>query len=1497
MKKAVLFFLVTNCIFLQALRGQQSEIRFHNIGVDEGLSHSLVSTVAEDSLGFIWFGTQDGLNRYDGYSFKTYFKGNDNRSPSDSWISSLYVDQYNQIWIWYFGIGFERFNPFSETFHQYKPDSLIPGSISSNINVNVENLLYKEFFEDSDGTLWIGTDRGLNRYNRSDYTFEVFLHDPTDPGSLSNDHIVSITEDIEGYLWVGTSNGLNRLDRVSGDVKRYLSEPGSGRHLNDNSISIVFCNEDSTMWVGTMQGGLNIVENACSDDPTVHHLIETPLNPNHEPTIYNILRTSSGDMLVASNHGLYRVKKRDGSYYEELIPETRGIRIFHMKEDSKGFLWVASDDNVDRSLFRISPEFQKVEIFQYSEWNPYMFYGGKVQFLHESKTGLLWIGSEKDGIYMVDLYARQFRSIDNYAERGLYITDSEVYSIYEDANRNLYIGTKTELNRINLRDGTLREYNNVYNLKRGITYEYSRELPASLIGVLEEHTDGRIWMGSFEYKVSLYDPESDRFLNFHLNQNDSSSFQIWSMRSICVTSDQQVYFGGTGIGLSRLRKDGLSFDLFPVVGNGNKSGTNDAHIQYIYEDSEGLLWLGTLNGGLNLFDPKSGEFEHFIYDPHDNTSISNNRVKCILEPEIHGEDILWVGTNNGGLNKFNKVERTFTSYTIQDGMPSNTIHGILEDKVGNLWLSTNRGLVQFDPMTERIIVYTSEDGLVGNEFNEGAFYKNQDGIMYFGGTNGINYFDPAEIKEKPSYDVPVVITGFTLAGKEVLPFDTLNDRIVLDKAIAFTKEITLTNKDRFISFEFASLDFASPKKIKYRYMLDGLEESWNVVDASQRFISYTNIPSGTYTLTMESNNGGNWSGQQTRLILNVLPPFWRTLWFKLVIASSILVIFLVILEVRTQRLKRVSEILEREVEERTRDLKEANRLLEFKQEEIVSQSEKIALQRDNLSEKNKQLEDQNDEIQLMAEKLHESDQMKLKFFTNISHEFRTPLTLIMGPTEKLLGRDHFKDIPAVKQELELMYRNERRLFKLINQLLEVRRVETGNLKLAVAEDDIAQYLKSIYQLFIPYAEKKQIDFKFNADPNSIHIFFDADKMEKIFYNLLSNAFKHTPRKGRIIFSMNLVRDKEKEWLKVSVSDSGSGIPKEHLHHIFDRFYQITNKHQSGRVSSGIGLSLSRDLVVKHYGKIEVISVEGTGTNFEVLIPVSKDTYKQEEILIEPETDLTMEYINSMLETYDYNLDDPYDKPLVGEDRFRILVVEDNLDMQKFLYNELSESFNVILAQNGEEGLMISKENLPDLIVSDIMMPEMDGLELCKLIKGNEITSHIPVILLTAKSGTESEISGLEMGADDYITKPFNLAVLKLKVKNILENRKKMADKFMSEANYIPENIKINQIDQGFLEKFVKFVEDNIDDPEMSGDLLACELAMSKGNLYKKLKTLTGLTVNIFVRTIRLKVAARLLKQGTYNISEVAYSVGFTNPKYFSTCFSEMFSVSPKEYMK
>ncbi len=1465
MESIFIVFLLTSLSFYSG--AQSRETRFHNFNIEDGLSHSLVQGIVEDSLGFLWIATQDGLNRYDGSSFKSYFKGVDERSLSESWISEIFIDRFNQIWLYLGPGGFERFDTFKETFHYYGHDHSDSGSISSNF-LNEKGIIHGVFYlEDEAGTLWIGTDNGLNRFNRQEDTFELVSRSSGDLERLGRDQINCLEEDLEHQILIGTEDGLLRYDPESGKFSQFTLGPDGEEHLGNNRITCISARPDSSIWVGTVYGGLGIIEHAYGEHPRLTMLIDVIRDSDLDPTVFNIMETESGHTMVGTRKGLYLVTKDEDRYVAKVYNGTEKLRIFHILEDEQGYIWAGTNENVAQSLFRIEPDLVKMETFTFDEGDPFSFTGGKVQFIHNSRTGLIWIGSEKEGLYMVDLNTKEFRTINTNSRKNLHITNNEVYSIFEDTRQRLYVGTKTELNRIDLKDGTLRNYSNDYGIRSGISYEYSNKFPADLVGVIKDAGDGRLWLGSFDYKLGLYDPYSEDFLHFHHNQSDEKSFLGWSIRSICVTKSGDTYIAATSPGLCKLNEDGHSFSYFPVVENGNPSGTNDMVLQYLYEDSDSILWIGTARGGLNRFDPKTGKFRHFNYSRSDSLSISSSMVKCILEPEIYEDDILWIGTNDG-LNKFNKRTRKFTTYNIGEG-PANTIHGILEDKFGRLWLSTNRGLVEFDPITERIRKYTAEDGVQGDEFNQGAFFKNTEGVMYFGGTEGITYFLPENIKVDPQ-SAPVVISSIRISGKTVLPNDTINGRIILDKSILYSDKITLTHKDRFVRFDFVSPLFISSKKLRYRIMLEGLEENWNEVDSKQRFISYTNLPSGDYKLLIwATNSEGSWSENPTSFAIQVLPPYWRTPWFKLAIAGMIIVIFLLILQVRTRRLQNQKRVLEKEVEERTRDLKNANQLLEV----------------------------QKNETQEMADKLHESDQMKLKFFTNISHEFRTPLTLIMGPTEKLMKEEAYEDTAKVKRQLGLIYRNEKRLFKLINQLLEIRKVETGNLGLSVAESDIIDFLHQIYQLFMPYAEQKNIEFQFISDSSEFSMFYDADKIEKIFYNLLSNAFKHTPDYGKILFSVNVDEGQEQQKVKISVIDNGPGISEEHLPHIFNRFYQISNKYQSGKISSGIGLSLSRDLVKKHYGEINVVTEMGTGTTFEVCLPLDNDVYQKEEFEAAPEADVSMEYMNAMLETFDQSDNEDLGEPTVAGDLFRILVVEDNLEMQKFLYEELSGMYSVMLAQNGAEGLDTAQENLPDLILSDVMMPEMDGMELCKRIKNNELTSHVPVILLTAKSTTESQLSGLELGADDYITKPFNVESLKLKIRNILSGRKQLVEKFSKDSNYIPENIKISQIDQGFLEKFVKLVEDNIDNSELSGDMLACELGMSKGNLYKKLKSVTGMTVNIFMRTIRLKLAARLLEQGNYNISEVAYAVGFSNPKYFSTCFSELYSMSPKEYMK
>ncbi len=1480
--------------FFQPGNAQQYQISFEQLNLADGLSHSLISGCAEDETGFMWFSTQDGINRYDGYGFKVYQPGRGPRFPSATWVNNIYMDREAQMWILFQGQGMNRFDTKTEMFYGYQPDPDKPGSISGiqiqPLTSNINNV----FFEDRSNNLWIGSQTGLNLYNRSTDSFRNFYHDPNDLNSLSDNRILSLSGDSKGNIWVGTRNGLNLLDPNTGICQRFENGNPSNT-LSDSTISTIFIENDSTIWIGTPMGGLNLIQSPDHPDRLkITHLLTRSVIKNEEASINSIYKTRSGKILVGMIGGLYEIIQSKSGWNAIPFIKTLFYSIEGIIEDPSGNIWVSAA--MSKNLFRFNPEMTLCDEIPLMTNSIGERKNIKTQFLYISRSGILWVGTEKDGILKADLNSKDFHLISTRSFEGPQISNNEIYSIFENRFADLYVGTKEGLNIIPHNTKKNKVYRQQSENPKNITYTFSNEIAGDIIGVIKPQKDGKIWLGYFDYKISLFDPGTGKFMSFHHNPSDPDAFKIWSLRTICVTRSNDVYFGGTGEGLAHYNQSKQNFNFYPVT-EANEGGTSDHWINIIYEDTEGILWIGTTLGGLNRFDPKNGAFKHYKHDPADTNSIGNNLVKSILEPKLPGGDILWIGTN-GGLQKFDKKTEIFETIDKSNGLPSNSIHGVLEDQNGNLWISSNKGLTCFDPVTHLIRNYTVEDGLQSDEFNEGAYFKNDKGIMYFGGINGITWFDPSKLKENP-YDAKPVITNFSLFNTPVLPLDTIEKRVILERNIAYQDQIVLTHRDQIFSFEFSSLHYASPRKTQFKYILEGFETSANIVDATKRFASYTNIPTGEYEFKVwATNNDGKWSSTPASMEIVVLPPYWEQLWFKAILVLTILVLFITILRIRIRVLKRQRKYLKEQVEERTKDLKKVNEELEIHQTEIIKQNEKIASQRDNLKDQNDELEKQKEEIQAMAKKLHEADELKLRFFTNISHEFRTPLTLILGPTETLLGKDTYSDTLKVKEALTLIYKNEKRLFRLINQLLEIRRIETGALKLKVREDDIVPFLLSITELFGGLAKKNNINFSFISEASSVKFFFDADKIEKIVFNLLSNAFNSTPNGGAIILFLEHTEIEKQTWIKISVTDTGKGISEKHLPFIFDRFYQLSTKSETGQISSGIGLSLCKDMIEKHKGKITASSYPGKGSTFEVLLPICTDCYEKEEFAEETDGASLLNYSRSML---DIDIPEINNQVSVSKtatiDSFRALIIEDDPDMQKYLADELAVEYHVNIASNGMEGLNMVHMQMPDLIISDIMMPVMDGYELCKNLKTNELTSHIPIILLTAKSSEEHQIQGLEYGADDYITKPFNPNILKLRIRNILENRAQLAKKFASELDVIPSNIKISEIDHGFLEKMVKIIENKIDDPDLNGDLLASELGVSKGNLYKKLKALSGLTVNIFIRNIRLKIAAKLLKKGHYNISEVAYSVGFNNPKYFSTCFSDLFQMSPKEYMQ
>ncbi len=1494
-------FKFTTCTLLALactlmLRGQMQNIRFERLNKEDGLSHSLVNSIVQDDMGYIWIGTQDGLNRYDGYEFKVYRPGLGKNDLLYQWVTRLFKDSHGDIWMRYNKAGLTRYNPRKETFETYLHDPKDPHTPSSDfINPQLQNnrnILH----EDACGELWLATDKGLNRYRRATDDFERILLKGLD-GVPSQPLITFIESAPDGTLYLGTYYGLIRYFPATGSAQRLLVTD----QATEDFITSIHCDYLGNIWAGTRQNGLFHLEleesgQLCRQQHFLQRFFSTP--GQEEVCVYRIFEDAAGKLWFGVTGGLFRLSdasRPSPSGMLKLPLGEVGESISHIMQDSRGKVWVAP--GFLNGLFSIDTLTLQVQRFQHDSEDETSLGPNDINDIFEDDKGVLWLAHEKGGLSRANLYNKQFCHLNQANSFTAGMPHNDIYGIYKDQKEGLWLGTYNGLYRKDLRTGQERVFRPIPK-QFNHTYTVDTAPAGRLAGTIEEGKDGNIWFGFFDYKISAYDLKTGQFRNYQHHPDGSNTFRIWSMRDICQAQDGSIYFAGTNFGLCRLQPGQQGFEYFEMDEN-DPASISDNWLYRLYEDEEGIIWIGTSRGGLNRFDPKTEAFKVYQHDVNDRTSLPGNTVKCILERENHsGKKYLWLGTENG-LSRFDRESETFKTYYSEDGLFSNVVHGLLEDGHGRLWISTNGGISCFDPATGQFANYTKEDGLQDNEFNEGAYFKDSEGWLYFGGVNGVTLFHPDSLSPNP-FLPELTITELEIDNKRINPGDTVGGRVVLEHSIGYQDQITLMPQDRIVAFSFAAFHFAASSKIRYRYRLMPFETGWTEVDASKRRISYTNIPPGSYELQLECTGiDGQWGADARTLHVEVLPPFWKTNWFRALLMALILLTILATIHIRTRVLAHQKRLLTREVSVRTKALKHksdqlrrTNQVLKERQVQIEERNLQIAEQRDNLEIRNQMLEAQKQEIQRMAELLHESDQSKLNFFTNISHEFRTPLTLIIGQTEELLDRADYEETDRIRKELKLIYRNEKRLYRLINQLLEIRHLESGQMQLKPQRQNVVAFARELMDLFQPVADRRGIQLQLEASHSEIYMDFDGDKLEKILYNLLSNAFKHTETGGSI--SVRLQHLLARQRLALKVINTGEPLSEADASRIFDRFYHTSNG--KGELSTGIGLALVKDLVNLHNGEVEVQRLP-EGTCFQVCLPIGQATAVQPTEAARG----SLNFSRSMIEQIQEAADTPPTaaKQQAGKQGNHLpllLIVEDNPDMRTMLKNQMSHKYAVLTASDGNAGLKIAFKHIPDLILSDVMMPEMDGYEMTRILKEDQRTCHIPILLLTAKVDLDDQITGLESGADDYLIKPFNLQALHLKLGNMVETRQALIKSVGDSVPLIPDHVDVKTIDQDLLARIVEVIEENLDDTTLNGDRLAMAVGMSKGNLYRKLKAISGMTVNIFIRTVRLKIAAQLLKKGQYNIAEVAYSVGFDNPKYFSVCFKELFGQTPRAYM-
>jgi signal transduction histidine kinase/ligand-binding sensor domain-containing protein/DNA-binding response OmpR family regulator len=1328
------------------------------------------------------------------------------------------------------------------------------------INQGLSNNQITCIFRDSKGFMWFGTNSGLNRYDG--ITFKIFTHSETDISSIVDNSIISIQEDFQNNLWVLTSLGYTIYSPESetfvNPANRYLKDLG----FTDEAF-FVYIDAESNFWVTGFQ-------NSCHRY-SVKEKKWQQVSSFGEGQITDIMHKGS-NIYAAFNNGqvicidalTLQINKTLSISNQSALPVNGAFSIF---VDSDNDVWVFKRNDTD-GVFYYSAKKQHWEHLTNDTPSFFKLSSNTIRDITEDSQQQIWIATDHGGINLINKELETIIYIENQPNDNRSLADKSITCLYHDTENILWVGTYKH--GISYYNESIYKFKHYRQNKTDQDSDFDND-----INRFQEDLEGNLWIGSNNKGLLRIDNITKKEIVFQHNPYNTNSLSNNVIVSMLCDSKGQIWAGTYQGGLNCY--NGSRFIQYKhQPGNSNSIANNS--VWDIIEDHNGNLWIATLGGGLDFLNTKTGVFTH--YNHSTGALLPSDYVACLQEtmnkniligtangitiyyPEkkefknLAGnfsgtkqwvnqniisvyEDsrgLIWVGTRNG-LNILNPKTDHLALLNKESGMADNVICSILEDESKNIWISTNRGLshiiVNTNPKTGEynylINNYDEKDGLQGKAFNDRSAYKTSSGELLFGGTNGYNRFLPSQIKYNNNRP-KLVFTDFLLFNKSVAIDSLYRGRPILKKSIALTSEIELLHSENIFTIEYSALNFLHPDKTTYVYKLLGFDLDWTTITGTRHEATYTNLNPGNYTFQVRAaNNDGFWTETPIELIVKVKPPIWRTTLAYILYYLAILLVILFAATIIRNRMRMKFQIAQERLE--------ANRTKEL-------------------------------------------NEMKLRFFTNISHEFRTQISLIIIPLEKQIKTTQNEED---KKTLKMINRNATRLLQMVNQLLDFRKLDVHGHKLNLSTGDIVPFVRETCLTFSEMYEKKDMHLTFSSVIEEIRMNFDEDKLSKIITNLLSNAYKFTPVGGNIHVKLMLVNQANHQMLRVAVADNGIGVKDEEKLRIFERFYQV-DVAQTKATGTGIGLHLCKEYVGLHGGEIWIENNGTQGSIFVFTIPILNT------ILTDTETH---EIIESLSNNSDISR--ASDTSAFAKSRKSVLLVDDNGDFRQFLSQSLKNQYNVLEAPNGKVAFELVIQHLPDMVISDVMMPETNGYELCRLLKNDLRSSHIPIILLTAHTAKEHIVQGLEMGADDYITKPFNLDILLLRIKKLLEQRAEMHHQIKQKREINPSEINISSLDEKLIEKAIKCVEENMDNADFSVEMLSHEMAMSRVHLYKKLLSITGKTPIEFIRILRLKRAAQLLEKSQLSVSEIAYQVGFNNPKYFSRYFKEEFGMLPSVY--
>ncbi len=1299
--------------------------------------------------------------------------------------------------------------------------------------------------QDGEGFMWFGTVNGLSKFDGLNFT--NYQYNLNDKFGIPEGEVSQLETDENGNIWLLVSGKIARFDKhtenfITIDSLRTKHDSFPAR------VNSIYSDKNENLWL-------------CTSNGLFKYDFETQLFSQHDYFFKEVLKSSIKAVLQDSNNN-YWIVKEDAIYVLKNITSKTIDKTIYLLEDKtilnrfqdieEGFDGRIYVSIFEKGVFAIEKENKKIEHFT-TEKKEGKLSSDATRPLELDKNGLLWMGTEL-GVNTYDsntnrseIYLQDFNNSQS-------LNDNAIYSIYRDKQDNMWVGTF--FGGVNV---FLNSANHFHHYEAGAA---PHALSGKALSQIIEDDNGNLWIGTEDAGLNYFDTKEEKFIHYTSSGEESLSYN--NVHALCLGAYKKLWVGTYLGGLNVLSDN--KFRHYKVNGQKGSILSNSIYGLLHYKEK---MWIGSIDG-LFYFDDKTNSFGRFpglvgrtgILCIHQgaNKNIwigSSNRGVFVKSPKrdtiynlsdilksknqilpkyinyIHEsvDGLIWIGTNKGGLFQYNPANNKIKQYTKKEGLPDQTIYAIVEDEENNLWMTSNNGLICFLRSENYFRVFTTKDGLPNNQFNFRSAYRHSNGKIYLGSIDGMIAFDPKKIRFNNK--IPAVrITRFTLFNKVIKGKDASG---ILKEAIFNTKVIELENDQSVIGFEFAAIDYTSPQSNRFAYKMEGLEEKWNEVSNYNK-ANYSHLPPGDYTFRVKAcNNDGVWNetGSSIRIIVN--PPFWSSKWGYMLYIFLISVIFWIYY--------RISKI-------RT--------------------AEKSALYL----------------AQMEKDKQDELNELKLKFYTNVSHEFRTPLSLIIDPLERLAEQKI--ENSSGQKTLQLVLKNAHRLQVLINQLLEFRKTESGQFELKVAQGNLKEFIHNIFNRFKILADSRNIQFEFIVSEIPKSLWFDKKIVEIILDNLLSNAFKFTNEGEKVCIAL---KSKKTGEIQISISDTGIGMNKIDLQRIFDRFYQIEGTQQSEN-SSGIGLALTKSLVKLHHGTIQVESEENKGSTFIVRLAVTKDLFSLNE------QGERVEIEDSPLVTNEIELEEKEISDIIlNQDNKTILVVEDNKELQRYLKSALYEGYKVITADNGKEGWDAIQKQQPDIIISDVMMPIMDGFELCKMVKSDIQTSHIPVILLTARTSITDKSEGLQYGANIYMEKPFNSSILRKHLTNLIHFKATLKKRFESDLGIDVSEVTHSTRDEQFLKNAIQIVHQQIADSDFNVAQFVDKMAVSRTLLHMKLKEIAGKSASEFIQSLRMKEAARLLKSDSSSISEISGQVGFQDPSYFSKCFKKHFNISPKEYQK